>query len=49
VRNLKRAGVSYQALRGRPALIDLGILRRRDSENTFGQHFISALQVAARS
>jgi DNA-binding transcriptional LysR family regulator len=47
VRNLKRAGVSYQALRGRPALIELGTVRRRESENTFGQHFICALQVAS--
>jgi DNA-binding transcriptional LysR family regulator len=47
VRNLKRTGVSYQRLRGRPALIDLGILRLRESENTLGQRFVAALQDAA--
>jgi DNA-binding transcriptional LysR family regulator len=47
VRNLKRTGVSYQRLRGRPALIELGILRRRESENPLGQRFIGALQEAA--
>jgi DNA-binding transcriptional LysR family regulator len=49
VRNLKRAGVSYQRLRGKPALIELGILRRRESENSFGAHFIAALHSAARA
>ena len=48
VRNLKRTGVCYQRLRGRPALIELGILRRRDSGNRLAQHFISALNDAAQ-
>ena len=48
VRNLKRTGVSYRRLEGRPALVELGILRRRESEDTLGEHFISALQDAAR-
>jgi len=48
VRNLKRAGVSYRRLRGRPSLIEMGILRMRESDNILGQHFISALQDAAR-
>jgi DNA-binding transcriptional LysR family regulator len=47
VRNLKRAGVRYQRLRGRPALIELGILRRRESDNALGRHFVSALQEVA--
>ncbi len=49
VRNLKRTGVSYLRLRGRPALIDLGILRLREPENTLGQRFVAALQDAARA
>jgi DNA-binding transcriptional LysR family regulator len=47
VRNLKRTGVSYQRLRGRPALVELGILRLRESENTLGQRFVAALHEAA--
>ena len=49
VRNLKRTGVSYQRLRGRPALVELGILRMRETENPLGQHFTDALQHAARA
>ncbi len=49
VRNLKRTGVSYQRLRGKPALIELGILRLRESENALGQRFVAALQVAAQA
>ncbi len=48
VRNLKRTGVSYQRLRGRPAQIEMGILRRRESENILGRHFVSALHDAAK-
>jgi DNA-binding transcriptional LysR family regulator len=47
VRNLKRTGVSYQHLRGRPALIELGILRLRGSEHRLRQRFVDALQAAA--
>ena len=47
VRNLKRSGVSYQRLRGRPALVELGILRMRESENALAQHFTKALQDSA--
>jgi DNA-binding transcriptional LysR family regulator len=49
VRNLKRTGVSYQRLTGRPAQIELGILRMRETQNTLGQHFSAALHDAARS
>jgi hypothetical protein len=44
---LKRVGVNYQRLRGRPALIELGILRMRESENSLGRHFVNALQEIA--
>jgi DNA-binding transcriptional LysR family regulator len=47
VRNLKRTGVSYQRLRGRPALIELGVLRRRESDNALAQRFVGALREAA--
>jgi hypothetical protein len=40
-------GVNYQRLRGRPALIELGILRMRESENSLGRHFVNALQEIA--
>lgn len=49
VRNLKRTGVSYRRLRGRPALIELGILQMRESDNPLGRHFVDALQSAARA
>jgi DNA-binding transcriptional LysR family regulator len=49
VRNLKRTGVSYQRLRGRPSLIELGILRMREAEHPLGRHFITALHAAARA
>ncbi len=49
VRNLKRTGVSYQRLNGRPAQIELGILRIRDSADTLGQRFVTALQEAAQA
>jgi len=48
VRNLKRTGVRYLRLLGRPALIELGILRVRDCDNVLGEHFVSALKSAAR-
>ena len=47
VRNLKRTGVRYLRLRGRPALIELGILRLRESTNAMGTHFVDALKAAA--
>jgi len=47
VRNLKRTGVSYRNLRGRPAQIELGVIERRESGNSLGQHFITALRDAA--
>jgi DNA-binding transcriptional LysR family regulator len=47
VRNLKRTGVSYRRLKGRAALVELGVIRRRESENALGQHFVRALRAAA--
>jgi DNA-binding transcriptional LysR family regulator len=47
--NLKRTGVAYRRLRGRPALIELGILRMRDADTCMGQHFVAALNQAARA
>jgi DNA-binding transcriptional LysR family regulator len=47
VRNLKRTGVRYMPLRGRPSRIGLGILRRRDCDNALGDHFVAALKAAA--
>ncbi|HEY1899954.1 MAG TPA: LysR family transcriptional regulator [Steroidobacteraceae bacterium] len=48
VRNLKRTGVRYLRLSGRAARIELGILRRRDSANALGEHFVGVLNAAAR-
>jgi len=48
VRNLKRAGVAYRPLRGKPALIELGILQRRESANAQAELFVGALRTAAR-
>jgi DNA-binding transcriptional LysR family regulator len=47
VRNLKRTGVRYLQLRGRPSRIELGILRRRETANALGAHFVAALKAAA--
>jgi DNA-binding transcriptional LysR family regulator len=47
VRNLKRTGVRYLQLRGRPSRIELGILRMRESDNALGAHFVAALKAAA--
>lgn len=49
VRNLKRTGVSYHPLRGRPALVELGTLSLREADNALGRHFVGALQEAARA
>jgi DNA-binding transcriptional LysR family regulator len=46
--NLQRTGVTYRRLLGRPALIELGILRLRGTPSAPAQHFIQALHHAAR-
>jgi DNA-binding transcriptional LysR family regulator len=47
VSNLKRVGVHYRPLRGKPALIELGILRLRQSQSALRDCFIEALRKAA--
>lgn len=49
VRNLKRTGVHYRRLRGKPALIELGILRPRHVDNLLRENFVAALNNAARA
>jgi DNA-binding transcriptional LysR family regulator len=49
VRNLKRTGVQYRRLRGKPALIEMGILRMRDSDSPLRENFVAALNGAARA
>lgn len=49
VRNLKRTGVRYRRLRGRPALIELGILRLRNSGSALLENFAETLNAAARA
>jgi DNA-binding transcriptional LysR family regulator len=44
VKNLKRAGVQYRALRGSTASIALGILRAQDDDNPLGNHFVAVLK-----
>jgi DNA-binding transcriptional LysR family regulator len=48
VRNLARSGVQYRPLRGKPAQVELGTLRLRNTSAPFHAHFQRALQVAAR-
>jgi DNA-binding transcriptional LysR family regulator len=48
VRNLKRTGVQYRQLRGKAALIELGILKLRSSESPLREHFVQALRAAVR-
>lgn len=49
VRNLRRAGVQYRQLRRKPAPVELGILRLRNSDSPPREHFIDALRSAARA
>lgn len=49
VQNLRRPGVVYRRLRGRPAQIELGILRRRDANNILAANFSTLLQRLGRS
>ncbi|HWU76609.1 MAG TPA: LysR family transcriptional regulator [Rhodanobacter sp.] len=46
VRNLQRPGVRYRQLRGKPALIELGIARLRQAANPLASNFIKALDSA---
>lgn len=48
VRNLKRSGVQYRALRGTTASIELGLLRARDEDSPLANRFAAVLRKAAR-
>jgi DNA-binding transcriptional LysR family regulator len=47
VRNLRRTGVQYRRLRGKPPLVELGTLRLRNSESPLRENFVAALASAA--
>jgi DNA-binding transcriptional LysR family regulator len=47
VRNLKRAGVIYRNLRGKPPFVELGMLRLGGAMSTLREHFAAALGRAA--
>lgn len=49
VRNLKRTGVQYRRLRGKPALVELGILQLRNRDHLLSANFSDALHKAARA
>ena len=49
VRNLRRTGVQYRRLRGKPPLVELGILRLRDSASPLRENFVAALESTARA
>jgi DNA-binding transcriptional LysR family regulator len=48
VKNLKRAGVQYRALRGSTASVELGLLRSRDDDGPLGERFAAVLKEVAR-
>ena len=48
VRNLKRTGVQYRPLRGKPALIESGLLRLRGHDGPLTARFAEVLREAAR-
>jgi len=47
VRNLKRTGVQYRPLRGKAAVIEIGILQRRDADHAVRDHFVATLRKIA--
>ena len=47
VRNLKRTGVQYRPLHGRPARVEMGVLRLRGAGYPARENFVSALVRAA--
>jgi DNA-binding transcriptional LysR family regulator len=49
VRNLKRPGVVYRRVRGKPALVELGLLRLRGTDSALRERFADALASAART
>ena len=49
VRNLKRTGVQYRQLRGKAAVVELGILRLRNTDSALREHFVDTLRGAAQA
>jgi len=49
VRNLRRPGVRYRRLLGKRALIDLGLLRLRGTNNPIADHFVRTLKSVAQA
>jgi len=49
VRNLKRTGVQYRQLRGKAAVVELGILRLRNTDSALREHFVETLRGAAQA
>lgn len=49
VRNLKRTGVQYRPLRGRPALVEMGVLQLRQTDNLLRDNFVKALISVAQA
>jgi DNA-binding transcriptional LysR family regulator len=49
VRNLKRTGVQYRPMRGRAAVVEIGILRRRDAQSAVTDRFADVLRKSARA
>jgi hypothetical protein len=45
---LKRTGVQYRRLRGKPALVEIGILRLRNVDSPLRENFVAALNSVAR-
>jgi DNA-binding transcriptional LysR family regulator len=49
VRNLKRTGVQYRQLRGKAALVEVGVLRLRTADSALRKNFVEVLREAARA
>lgn len=49
VRHLRRTDVKYLQLRGKPAFVEVGILRLRHADSRLRGHFIDALRSASRA
>src|SRR5690606_27078508 len=47
VRNLKRPGVRYRTMRGSAALVELGVLSRREDRNPIAMRFSAVLHSVA--
>jgi DNA-binding transcriptional LysR family regulator len=47
VRNLKRTGVQYRPLRGKAAVLEIGILQRRGADHAVRDHFVATLRKIA--